>query len=183
MKLEENKTNLWNKINGGEYIDIPECDLDKGFNLDEKKVFNDSNDIYGMIILIGVIGFLIMIGKLIIQFDEIRSEPVIYLVWATICIFLIFIGDNYANRKKTPILTLTKKDLKYGNEIIEWTNIKNMYVKRQNDGDTNHYDLIVEYNRDFKETFSLDDMEEDYKTIMEEISKYYWTGIRNNNAI
>jgi len=95
-------------------------------------------------------------------------------------ILLIFFGNKYSNKEQVPIMTLTSRGFDYKKESVRWSNVKNMYVKRQYDGDDNHYDLVVEFKRDYKETYSLDHLEMDYKEIIKEISKYYWLGTKDN---
>lgn len=178
MLLKGKKTNLWNKINDVEYIPIPEYQVDKDVKLDDKKVFNDSKYAFDMLMIAGIIVAFSLISWIFSSYEEIKMDPKGYIISWIIAIVLFFIGYHFTNQKKYPILTLTKKGFKYKKDYISWSIVKNMYVKRQNDGDSNNYDLVVENKRNYKEYYSLDHMEENYYTIVKYVSKYYYTWLK-----
>ncbi|MCG8698483.1 MAG: hypothetical protein MI922_10550 [Bacteroidales bacterium] len=181
MNLKGKKSSIWDKINYVEYFDVPNYPS-KYNSIQGEKVFNESKEFYGMLSFVGLVGLIALLGKLIISFNEIQKNPIIYSIWGIISVALLIIGNKYSKGKKSPVLTLTNKGFKYKKTYYLWNSIKNMYVRKESNGDSENHYLMVEFKHGYEAVISLDFLDKNYTDIMKEISKYYWHAIQHQNT-
>jgi hypothetical protein len=176
--MHSKQKSLWNRVNGIERIDISS---QSGTVKDGEVVeFRNSKSMtVGAIILLLVVNCIF--GYRLFASPNLTSKPPL----VEICFFIFFLVGlllfikSYLNSHKA-VIRLTPDAIEFGNKRVVWEEIKEVYLTKEPEQDSDGFYLIIEVN-DKKHKFSLSWLESNHETIATEVGRFYYA-VKNRST-